>query len=378
LRTASRSTWLLGVALALGSGCGSGGDEATISDGGVTPTGAATCEQAAAPYCHKLFECEPASGEEVYGTVQSCLATEAADCRYLAELPGVSSQAIQTWAACDRAVGARTCDQWRFAGAEPACRFQPGMRKPGEGCSAFAQCATNYCQHDYNPSTGAISECGICAQAPGVGEECNEGNGCDFGLRCTATREHPLACVQTLAEGGACHEELDECRGQLVCVDGRCSKPLRKGAACIGAWQCEGILRCVEGTCVDPLPGGAACDPDEEDCAAGLGCYNGICSRLLPDGSPCADHAQCLGGFCGGVCEGAEPSAGTGEPCAPDVASTGIGPECNYNAFCDKATSRCVLRKPPGQPCVDSEQCLGWLVCSAGKCDEPPAPMCGG
>jgi len=336
------------------------------------------CEQAAKVFCKKLFECAPPWGEELYGTRASCELTEAADCQYLAEVPGVSAQTLRSWVACDNALGARSCDQWRFGGPVEACRFPPGARKVGAGCSAYAQCATSYCR--YNPSTRV--ECGSCAAPPKVGEKCDEVNGCAFGLACIEmpepdTNQLGHFCVQPVVEGGAC-AQFTACQGDLVCVEGHCARPLSIGKSCTDAYECDGDLRCVQGKCADPLPAGAPCFPDEQACGYGLTCYSGSCEPLRPSGSACQADEQCWG-FCSqGTCEAGEPPAGIGEECAPDVSSTGIGPECSYNAFCEPGTRSCVLRKPPGQPCSLDGQCLSWLACRDGKCAEPPVPMCGG
>jgi hypothetical protein len=368
-------------------GCdGDDRSEATVSDGGVTPAGAASCEQSAKPFCGKLFECYPQWGKQWYGTLESCLVAEAAGCRYAAGLPGVSPRSVQGWAACNRALGARTCDQWRFGSPIEECRLPAGSLAPGEGCSSYGQCATSYCRFQVDPTTGDASPCGVCAKAPEVGEDCSWPNGCGFGLKCIDRPDAPsgVACVQPAAEGSACGVELQDCQGELVCVEGRCSRPLRIGAACAASFQCQYDLRCVQGACGSPLVEGAACAPDDVVCDFGLGCLDGVCKPLLVEGEACTANEECLGEFCdgdldvngsvrNGHCLGGGPILRTGEACGPDVDG-----ECDDNAFCDSATQRCVLRKPNGQRCTADDQCLDWLVCTGSKCDEPPAPMCGG
>jgi hypothetical protein len=358
----------------------------------VTAVGAAACEQSAPLYCQKLFECYPQDGADLYGTLESCKIADAADCRHLATLPDVSPKSIEAWASCNRALGARSCEQWRFGAPLAECHFPAGTRQMGNACVGSTQCASNHCQVPLDPSTGNPAECGVCAPPPGVGQACNWANNCDFGLRCVETPDVQggEGCIQPAAEGAACREDDNgPCQGSLVCVQGRCSKPLAAGGACIATFQCDGALRCVNGTCGPALSEGAACASSDRVCGLGLVCVNGACSKPLPEGAPCTGDEQCQG-FCAGdpnatgtitngkcLGGGSEPDARVGEACAPDASSTGMGPRCVYNAFCDRTTSRCVLRKPNGQSCADDTHCLGWLRCNAGKCDDAPVPMCG-
>jgi len=382
LRAAPTAICLCGLLTALG--CNGGGRAGpTVDDGGVTAVGKSSCEQASSAYCRKVFECSPNWGEEVWGTLEGCLATDAADCAYLAGLPGVSPRAIESWAKCSQAIGARSCEEWRYGPPLEVCRYPGGAGKRGSPCHEFAQSESGFCEHPKDPGTGLPSPCGSCEPEPAPGDACNEFDGCGFGDRCIETFPETggtvmLACVQPAAQGGPCREELaGVCRGELLCRQGRCERPLRRGATCAGSWQCEGDLRCVQGKCADPLPEGASCD-DAGVCVRGFGCPFLTCDRRLPAGSSCQYHEQCLSDFCldADLCADNDPPVAVGEACAPDAYATGIGPYCADNAFCDPVTSSCVLRRPVGGPCRDSEECLDWLVCGSRKCAEPLAPMC--
>jgi len=371
----------------LAAGCGSSSDGPTVNDGGVTPVGAAACAQSAPLYCEKLFACAPAAGEELYGTVEACKIADAADCRRLGALPDTSPRSIEAWAACNKALGAQTCDEWNFGPPVEGCRSPGGARKLGQVCYGGSQCSSNFCKYTVvDPTTGATSECGVCAAPPGVGESCDYTNYCDVGLRCAQTdpqNSSAMSCIRPVAEGAACSEQSDSpCQGRLVCLDGRCARPLKAGTACTSSIQCDGELICVNGSCGPPLTEDAACTPDDDNCGPGLGCRAGVCTKLLPDGADCNSSEECLGfcdtgvGSASGKCVGGiSPRARAGEACVQDAA-TGMGLECVYQAFCDPATSRCVLRKPDGAPCSDDSQCLGWLRCDAGKCSDPIVPMC--
>jgi hypothetical protein len=253
----------------------------------------------------------------------------------------------------------------------------------GQACATSSQCTSSYCKLSEDPATGATSDCGVCATAPVAGEACTSSNYCDYGLRCVETPIIPggLVCIRPAVEGGHCDEVSDSpCEGSLVCVLGSCAKPLGAGGACTQTSQCGGDLRCVTGACGPALSEGAACASDDRVCGDGLGCRMGVCTKLLPDGAPCAGDDECVG-FCDVISTGERKcvnrsTAKIGDACAP-LSSPDEGPSCVYQAFCDPMTRQCGLRKPYGQSCRDDSECLGWLRCNAGKCDEPAVPMCG-
>jgi hypothetical protein len=382
----------IGLLLVLLSGCSSsGGSEGPLvaPDGGVTPAGAAACEQTAPLYCKKLFECARPSAEEMYGTVEACANLDAADCRQLARLADASKTVIGDWAACNRAVGALTCDQWSFGESVAACRFAGGARQTWAACASDLQCASNHCKFERDANTGRSSTCGVCGPPLGIGDACDfEVEDCTWGLRCVERKEPETGqvCIQPAAEGAACDEESDRpCQGDLVCLQGKCARPVSRDGACTRSFQCQFDLRCVGGTCGEPAGAGAPCTSADHICADHLGCRGDVCTPLNPPGAECFADEECetfcssLGGT-RGTCYGNRPvdQVAVGEACAPDASSTGKGNACVYSAFCDPASKRCVARQLDGQPCTDSEQCLGWLSCNAGKCGLSDYPMCGG
>ena len=366
------------------SGGGGGGNLGpTVSDGGITVVGAAACQETAGLYCRKLFECYASDGEVMYGSVENCLIMDAADCRRAATVPDSNPQRVQAWAACNKALGAQTCDQWRFGGNIEACAIPPGSRQVGAPCADWAQCATSYCQFTLDPNTGSFADCGVCAPLPGEGEECPTDD-CATGLRCVEAVPGEKRCTRSIPEGAACRlEGEDLCWRATVCVQDVCTRPLAAGAACVRREQCDGDLRCVNGACGPALAEGAACRSEDESCGTGLGCLNDVCTPKKPEGASCTTDEECLGDQCSidgvtgkNICFGGNPEAGLGEPCGVAASPAGaLITGCQINAFCGK-DNRCTLRKPTGGACANDAECAGWLSCQAGKCDERPLPMC--
>jgi hypothetical protein len=346
-----------------------------------------TCEASAALYCEREFACNAEDAKEFYGSPELCVMIDVAYCHGDATLAGVSPSATQSWIACNRALAARTCDQWKFGGNVAECATPPGTRQPGETCNVAGQCASTFCKVTEDPMTGRVSDCGVCAPAPGLGEACDEENGCARGLWCRETSNPgSFVCIRPGMEGETCADDAPEgtCRGQLVCVGGLCARPLAAGGACTSMRQCQQDLRCTNGTCNAGLSEGATCKPEDLDCAEGLGCAQELCVQRRRGGSVCQVDEECLSDSCREsagnsrrTCAGTNPTAEAGEPCTPDApyGTDTDNNRCRYSAFCDATTRRCVLDKTQGQACTDGEQCLLGLECLAGKCDRVP-DMC--
>jgi hypothetical protein len=373
---------------------GNGGD----GDGGATsgPSGGGAltvCDQAAAAYCQQLFACDAELGKFAYGSVEGCRAEDATICRWMADLGGVTASSVDAWVACDRAIAAQSCDQMRFGGAVEACRLPAGTRKVGETCISDAQCATTYCREGEAPSPPLPSTdlrrwCGVCAPPNGVGQACRRWSECDFGLSCIGE-----VCVRELSEGALCDERSGApCQGELICVSGRCARPVDTGGSCASGASCAWNLRCVNGTCGPGLGGGEPCREDDDVCAQNFVCVAGACTRLKGGGEVCASSLECDSATCvgmpdpsgngnvlGGHCQGEPTPAAIGEPCTREEEGGGDGGvthPCGLNTFCDATTRRCVLRKRAGDACGGSDECIEVLECRTGKCAPAAEPMC--
>lgn len=173
--------------------------------------------------------------------------------------------------------------------------------------------------------------------------------------------------------GGAClHTSCDEqcCLG--VCGPPRQPEPepeLRGvGEPCERHSDCEPMAYCERNRVCTPLP-----DEEGEHCL--FGCAWGdlycdvateTCRAYVPLGGACdGDARRCDAAyaFCGdGVCR---PIPGAGEPCGPDP-----NQPCVPTAFCDEATSTCVARRRPGEPCTRDAECDLACHLATGTCAE--------
>jgi len=272
---------------------------------------AATCEQGAAAYCPKVFECAPDDGRVEYGTVEECQRQDAAYCHQYTALPGVSSTAVQTWAACDAALAALTCEEFKYGGYFEACLNQPGARKLDEPCIDDNQCQSLRCKTMDRPADmqPELSPCGVCAPKGQAGQSC---------------------------EGG-----YDTCVWGTECVDGIFVAPAKEGAACASDEACLYNLRCIEGACKKAAEVGGACR-SSSDCAYWwASCLDGVCSA--PEG----------------IAEG--------QPCEPD-GNPDMSPSCTSTTFCDPATKRCIRPRTAGQSCTSDFDCSYLLTCQGGTC----------
>lgn len=167
----------------------------------------------------------------------------------------------------------------------------------------------------------------------GEGDACHADLGCQEGLRCDLTA-CPGRCVPAaerlpvgVLEGGACGQDVGQCRFGLQCSTGRCVEPARLGFACG-----QGIGPCEE--------------------------YRGWC--------------QPVEGRDGGVCA---ELPGPGEECG-----LGKGERCQRST-CDPASGFCITPpRGPGDPCDSRypDVCDSWSCNDADRCDPIgwPFPAC--
>jgi hypothetical protein len=373
------------LAAGLAAGCHHSAEQPGGGGGGGGGTSSTACEQTAPLYCQQIFKCSPEAAKYSYGSVEGCQTFDATSCRDLAAKPGASPASIQSWAACNRALAALTCEESQSGGPLEACRFPPGTRKVGEPCSTEVQCASTYCKFAEDANGTRAGECGVCAPALGVGDDCDDVHFCGFGLVCDGQK-----CARQSPEGGACGPQAASvCQGPFVCVEGRCTKRLLAGAACTDPFQCDGDLRCIDGVCGESLGAGAPCKDGDYTCGTGLDCIAGKCATVRAGGESCTTDSECQSYNClgdraldgtvpNGQCTAGAIEVDLGEACSPTSPPAGGGSaaSCRYYAFCDETTRRCALRKPVGAACAKDPECVDVLVCAAGKCQFAPEPMC--
>jgi hypothetical protein len=368
-----------------GGDAGAGGSGGLPVLPGVTPN---ECDQTAGLYCEQTFRCDPDGSKEWYGTIDRCKQVDATVCHEIAQLPGATPATVaKDWAACNRAIGAQSCEDAKYGPPLVACHGSKGTRKNGDTCESGAQCATGYCTFPVD-SNGQVTDysCGVCAVPPGVGATCNSSaNWCEDGLICLND-----VCLKPGPLGAACDEKTTGCQGQLTCFDGHCSKPHLEGEACSpDRTDCDGLLVCIQNTCSQPLGEGADCDVDTFLCAPGLGCIAGKCAPHLPPGADCTGNDDCEtvcdglpqpdGTIANGHCT--QPStteANVGEHCTPKImgSDAGVSIACYFGSYCEPSTMKCTLTKTAGQPCTSKDECYGGLECTAGKCTYPTGSMC--
>lgn len=300
-------------------------------------SGAAICAETAPAYCQHWFSCYPEEAREYYGSMQACQTDEVADCRVHGALAGVAPMTSERWGECNRAYGARACDD--MTPAPEVCTTLPGARAVGEACVDERQCATLRCKTPPRTESSAdLQLCGTCAPQPVAGDRCVEWDDCGFeGLACEGER-----CVKQEDVGGPC-QTLIGCKDELVCLEGKCDPGRAEGEPCTGLLECAANLRCTGGQCTAALPVGAVCKDDFD-------CQSHQC-----------DQARCQ--------DSVPKRVGLGEPCGRvDI--------CTSDGRCDEVTSKCVAYKRQGEACARSLDCFYFLACQAGKCQPLSDDVC--
>jgi hypothetical protein len=299
---------------ATGGSPGTGGMTATGGTGGGAGgaggmsmpmmTRAQACTEYAQAYAAKANACAPFLTVLNYGS-QAAHATRLQYACNLVDLPGVTFPPIP-FKPCADGIAAQSCDDW-FDGVTPPGCAGVGLVADGGSCSSGYQCASAYCSL---PTTG----CGRCARAPGLNEQCVEGQ-CPNGLICNGSSY----CVVPGARGARCSADAP-CRPSLGCRSGFCAPRADVGANCFTLDDCNfphaalcntNIGRCVQvttgsmcrvnpdysvvacsasyfcrpdGGCVAPAADGAACsDQTGPSCLTPARCVDGRCKLYVPD-----------------------------------------------------------------------------------------------
>ncbi|GAM17305.1 hypothetical protein SAMD00019534_004800, partial [Acytostelium subglobosum LB1] len=224
-----------------------------------------------------------------------------------------------------------------------------------------------------------------------LGETCAlTGQTCRTGYYCNSALDMPT-CFPTNAELEDCKTD-PYCDNGLVCLtadtDQYCSNSGYLGAneSCILPNECARGLSCVNGTCSRTPQ-----DCMEYTCPAGKFCgSNKACVPYLKDGDSCTKSTLCMiGSFCSftgtgteGVCTAAF-SKGEGESCNNDKS-------CDIGANLGCKNGVCTLYNPTADNqvfCLDDSACFNGIeecICTnvtngEGKCQKmlEPGAICG-
>jgi hypothetical protein len=252
----------------------------------------------------------------------------------------------------------------------------------GAACAAPWDCGC--------PDLGARPDAAACVSERRADCRASEGAGLEISVVADRVRidEASLAlCQQTLEEAWeSCvplvFAQVSACRHARV-------SQVPIGGLCTGPSLCaDGAGLCDEGgVCVRAPMRDTRCDTNE--CAAGLACFDSLCTLPRGDGLSCGDHEDCaspllcLGGLCGSIAA-VGASCGSSDECAVDARCTGsscvmrAAGTCLDDAGCGNLTScirpgvrRCVALGGAGAECADDAGCTSDLAC------DPDTRVCG-
>ena len=185
-------------------------------------------------------------------------------------------------------------------------------------------------------------------------ERCNNGACVYTGYVCETSEDCPAG--QPLCENGYCIEDYrcnisDECPGDELCIEGRCSPPP----------ECTSSAGCPE-VDVETCVVGDACD-DDTPCPGGGECRNGVCFFCTPGKA----DTQCLQGQCTDktLCNGDEDCFG-GQICTNGSCDNGTRclsfTDCDEREICKGGV--CV----EDTTCFQDSDCAGGQYCLGGNC----------
>jgi hypothetical protein len=224
------------------------------------------------------------------------------------------------------------------------------------------------------------------------GATCVDDAECSGGW-CDTRTDCPGACADLVAEGGNCAEG-QRCGWNLACMDGSCvvdPGPLTLGQECglMEMRECAYGLWCDPGSgvCEDQAGAGHPCEAANA-CEPGLGCFEGSCGAPTFVSSAGGDCDPLTGAYCdlgsGLVCtmslsetyETCEPAAQAGETCVDVEGQRFIPCDPLEPIYCDAmGTNSCEDKKPGGETCQSSEECLS-MFCNQGTCAEEMVDPC--
>ena len=285
----------VGVSLFVAVACsgGGGGD----SGNPILDTNEAACTEYGSAYCTRLESCIVTSIGQRYGDVATCKERVALGCTTRLGLSGSVRKPADV-RTCAKAISAGTCNSLRGDLIPNECMPIKGTLATGATCLDDSQCASAYCD-------GSSALCGgHCKDARREGEACDAaGVICGRALVCIDGKcARPLA----LAVDDFCTGP-DSCNAGLACQADRCQKPAALGEACDATWatapacNLDAGLLCLSGKCVKLVlnPPGSACDDTfsgPNQCSKST-CVSGSCRGYVADGGDCSGKLECLSPF---------------------------------------------------------------------------------
>jgi hypothetical protein len=333
-------TLALTLIASMGLACGGSSGGVTPSDAGTKDstgdgttgvTAAAACMARATAECTEIEKCEPFLIQYRYGSMNTCVTNNAANCLNSLAAPSTGNSPAITQA-CATAFPQWACADY-FASTNPpaACKQVTGSLANGMPCGFAGQCTSGFCTIRPN------ALCGTCAAQPTAGDSCADLATCGQGLVCYAKTQ---TCVSYGASGASC-DENSPCGYELSCV----GADAKTGTA----GKCQ-----AAGTTV-----GTACDPELRTAAGctfqlGLTCDTGTMKCVMTTAGSTCGISNDMETYCSaaGVCDA---DAGT---C---TASAGTGGTCDIG----------------GPACIDPERCVGATDGgTSGTCQTANAASC--
>ena len=156
-------------------------------------------------------------------------------------------------------------------------------------------------------------------------------------------------------EGNACCRLNNNCQAGLICFQGTCTACGTAGGPCCAGNTCNSGSACQGGTCVRTCgTQGLACCTSGPACDPGLGCSGGTCNPCGRGGQTCCAGSTCNSGFncTAGTCT---VCGGNGQTCCASGGCGGglycaTGNTCRPIP-CGTANGQCCLGVPYSQQC---------------------------
>ncbi len=203
-------------------------------------------------------------------------------------------------------------------------RGPAACKKPGTLADG-TRCGSNgQCSsgHCRKPTKGA--NCGACGKVAATNELCAEDADCTTGLVCNSDRK----CAARAKDGEVCG--VNDCAYGLKCFSGKCTKVLAEGAPCTRAADQSDACDLVGKLDYCGFGAGATCEPLTLATTKGAAC--GIVGGKFV---LCAFEAKCTGGVIPGVCEA---------PREEGAACNDTDAKCREPYTCDQ--NKCILPDP--------------------------------
>lgn len=255
---------------------------------------------------------------------------------------------------------------------------------PGAACFGDTECGTLVCAGlpvaGENGNYGTATQCRPAIIPVPLLWNCTTHDDCEGGLVCD-TDANPRICVGAKTYL-TCNTTTDCATGFCDTTTGRCAgRPA--GTYCDLAEECAGTLVCVGNHCQQPLNVTDLCGPSVPDahCGPGLSCGVAVgevstasLRCLAPKGAPCPvaglAYDRCASGHCSSTLE------------VPATFRAVLGSDGIYSVVVVPAIPEGPLlctALPKGQPCTESEECAGDLMCVADTCTQylPLRSPCG-